>query len=58
MNSIFNLPKLYDDLLDEWIHKAHIEERNRAPLRFQQIAEQKKVQNTYFSIDVHCCGIS
>jgi hypothetical protein len=57
-NSIFNLPELYDDLLDEWTHKAHIEERNRTLIRFQQIAEEKKVRITYFSGDVHCCGIS
>ena len=57
-NSIFNLPELYDDLLDEWTHGAHIEERNRALLRFQQLAEQKKVRISYFSGDVHCCGIS
>jgi hypothetical protein len=57
-NSIFGLPELYDDLLDEWTHGAHIEERNRVLLRFQQIAEEKKVRITYFSGDVHCCGIS
>ena len=34
---------IYDDLLDEWAHIAHIEERNRALLRFQQIAEEKMV---------------
>jgi hypothetical protein len=56
-NSIFGLPELYDDLLDEWTHEAHIEERNRALLRFQQIADEKKVRITYFSGDVHCCGI-
>jgi hypothetical protein len=57
-NSIFNLPELYDDLLDEWTHKDHIEERNRALFRFQQIAEEKKVRITFFSGDVHCCGLS
>ncbi|CAF2835243.1 unnamed protein product [Rotaria sp. Silwood2] len=56
-NSIFGLPELYDDLLDEWTHQSHIEERNRVLLRFQQIAEAKKVRITYFSGDVHCCGI-
>jgi hypothetical protein len=56
-NSIFGLPELYDDLLDEWTHDAHIEERNRALLRFQKIAEEKKVRITYLSGDVHCCGI-
>jgi len=57
-NSIFGLPELYDDLLDEWTHEAHIEERNRVLRRFQQIAEEKKVRITYFSGDVHCCGVS
>jgi hypothetical protein len=56
-NSIFGLPELYDDLLDEWTHIAHIDERNRILLRFQQIAEAKKVRITYLSGDVHCCGI-
>lgn len=56
-NSIFNLPELYDDLLDEWTHKSHIEERNRVLVRFQQLAQEKKVRITYFSGDVHCCGI-
>ncbi|CAF2510873.1 unnamed protein product [Rotaria sp. Silwood2] len=57
-NSIFGLPEAYDDLLDEWTHRDHIEERNRALLRFQQISEKKKVRITYFSGDVHCCAIS
>ncbi|CAF1242428.1 unnamed protein product [Adineta steineri] len=57
-NSIFYLPELYDDLLDEWTHASHIEERNRVLSRLQQIAEQKKVRVSYFSGDVHCCGIS
>jgi hypothetical protein len=57
-NSIFGLPELYDDLLDEWTHVAHMEERNRVLLRFQKLAEEKKVRITYFSGDVHCCGVS
>ncbi|UJR20209.1 hypothetical protein I4U23_023340 [Adineta vaga] len=57
-NSIFGLPELYDDLLDEWTHRAHIEERNRILIRFQQLAEKKKVRISFFSGDVHCCGIS
>ena len=56
-NSIFGLPDMYDDLLDEWTHTAHIDERNRALLRFQKISEKKRVRITYFSGDVHCCGI-
>ena len=57
-SSIFGLPELYDDLLDEWTHKNHIEERNRTLVRFQKIAEEKKVRITYLSGDVHCCGVS
>ena len=57
-NSVFGLPDMYDDLLDEWTHAAHIDERNRALLRFQEISAKKKVRITYFSGDVHCCGIS
>lgn len=53
-NSIFGLTELYDDLLDRWVHKAHIGERNHALLRFQEIAEKKKVRITFFSGDVHC----
>ena len=57
-NSIFGLPELYDDLLDEWTHEAHIDERNRALERFQALAGKKKIRVTFFSGDVHCCGIS
>jgi hypothetical protein len=57
-NSIFNLPELYDDLLDEWTHRAHIQERNDALLRLQHISQTKKLRITFFSGDVHCCGIS
>ncbi|CAF0795217.1 unnamed protein product [Adineta ricciae] len=57
-NSIFGLPELYDDLLDEWTHDAHIDERNRALRRFQELAQKKRVRITFFSGDVHCCGIS
>ncbi|CAF4743464.1 unnamed protein product, partial [Rotaria sp. Silwood2] len=55
-NSIFGLPELYDDLLDEWTHEAHINERNCALQRFQEISQKKKVRITFFSGDVHCCG--
>ena len=41
------MPELYDDLLDEWTHAAHIEEPNRTVLRFQRIAEEKKVRTTF-----------
>ncbi|UJR10873.1 hypothetical protein I4U23_015060 [Adineta vaga] len=57
-NSIFGLPELYDDLLDEWVHENHIEERNNTLRRFQQLAEEKRVRITYLSGDVHCCGVS
>ena len=57
-NSIFGLPELYDDLLDEWTHSAHIDERNLALLRFQDLAKLKSIRVTFFSGDVHCCGIS
>ncbi|CAF3971055.1 unnamed protein product [Rotaria sp. Silwood2] len=57
-NSVFGLPELYDDLLDEWTHEAHIEERNRALLRFQELADRKRIRITFFSGDVHCCGVS
>jgi hypothetical protein len=57
-NSIFDLPELYDDLLDEWTHTSHLAERNLAVQRFQEMAEKKKVRITFFSGDVHCCGIS
>lgn len=57
-NSIFGLPELYDDLLDEWTHHNHIDERNRTLLQFQRLAEEKKVRITYLSGDVHCCGVA
>jgi hypothetical protein len=56
-NSIFGLPELYDDLLDEWTHDAHLDERNRILQRFQDIAHEKNVRITFFSGDIHCCGI-
>ncbi|CAF0772633.1 unnamed protein product [Rotaria sordida] len=57
-NSVFGLPELYDDLLDEWTHEAHIDERNRALSRFQELANRKRIRITFFSGDVHCCGVS
>ncbi|CAF2139093.1 unnamed protein product [Rotaria magnacalcarata] len=56
-NSVFGLPELYDDLLDEWTHDAHIEERNRILARLQEFAEKKRTRVTLFSGDVHCCGV-
>ncbi|CAF1564966.1 unnamed protein product [Rotaria magnacalcarata] len=57
-NSVFGLPELYDDLLDEWAHEPHMTERTRALCRFQEIAEKKRTRVTFFSGDVHCCGVS
>ena len=57
-NSIFGLPELYDDLIDEWTHEAHIQERDRILRRFQQLAQDKHIRISYFSGDVHCCGVS
>jgi len=57
-NSIFGLPELYDDLLDEWTHENHIDERNRILQRFQNFSQQTKIRVTFFSGDVHCCGVS
>ncbi|CAF3802776.1 unnamed protein product, partial [Rotaria sordida] len=57
-NSIFGFPEIYDDLLDEWIHEAHIKERNCILSRLRKLAEMKKTRITLFSGDVHCCGIA
>ena len=57
-NSVFGLPEPYDDLLDEWTHNDHIDERNRVLARFQKVSEEKKIRITFFSGDVHCCGVS
>ncbi|CAF3599539.1 unnamed protein product [Rotaria sp. Silwood1] len=57
-NSVFGLPEIYDDLVDEWTHESHMGERNRVLSRFQQIAQKKKIRITFFSGDVHCCGVS
>jgi len=52
-NSVFGLPEIYDDLRDEWIHEAHIKERNHILSRLQKLAEMKKTRITLFSGDVH-----
>ncbi|ORY84400.1 hypothetical protein BCR37DRAFT_391981 [Protomyces lactucae-debilis] len=57
-NSIFGLPELYDDLLDEWTHENHIKERNSAIANFQKFAEKRQCRVTFLSGDVHCCGLS
>lgn len=58
INSVFGLPEMYDDLLDEWTHDDHIVERNTVLQRFQNLAQINKVRVTFFSGDVHCCGVS
>lgn len=52
------MPELYDDLLDEWTHDAHIKERNTAIANFQKFAGRAKCRVTFLSGDVHCCGLS
>lgn len=56
--SIFSLPELYDDLLDEWTHEAHIPERNASLEKLQEIAKAKSMRVTLLSGDVHCCALS
>ena len=58
LNSVFGLPEMYDDLLDEWTHDSHLEERNTTLQRFQNLAQNNKIRVTFFSGDVHCCGVS
>ncbi|KAJ3298300.1 hypothetical protein HDU79_011587 [Rhizoclosmatium sp. JEL0117] len=53
----FGQPDLRDDLMDEWTHPNHLEERNRMVERLQQIAEEKRVRVTFLSGDVHICGV-
>jgi hypothetical protein len=57
-NSIFGLPELYDDLLDEWTHDAHIKERNQQLVRFQKLAEGRSLRVTFLSGDVHCAAFA
>jgi|SRR5579862_4569245 len=57
-NSIFGLPELYDDLLDEWTHDAHIEERNRILKRLQTLSAERSLRITILSGDVHCAAFS
>lgn len=56
-NSVFGLPEIYDDLLDEWTHETHMDERNRVLARFQEVADKTRTRITLFSGDVHCCGV-
>src|SRR5437762_3645050 len=57
-NSIFGLPELYDDLLDEWTHDAHIKERDTQLIRFQKFAKERNIRVTFLSGDVHCAAFS
>ena len=57
-NSIFGLPEFYDDLLDEWTHDQHIQERNNALVRLQKLAETRRLRVTFLSGDVHCAAFS
>jgi PhoD related phosphatase len=57
-NSIFGLPELYDDLLDEWTHDAHIKERDAQLVRFQKFAKERSIRVTFLSGDVHCAAFS
>jgi hypothetical protein len=57
-NSIFGLPELYDDLLDEWTHDAHIKERDAQLVRLQKFAERRNIRVTFLSGDVHCAAFS
>lgn len=57
-NSVFGLPELYDDLLDEWTHANHLDERNLLLRSFQKISQEKRLRLTFFSGDVHCSALS
>jgi hypothetical protein len=57
-NSIFGLPELYDDLLDEWTHDAHIKERDTQLQHFQSLADKRDLRITFLSGDVHCAAFS
>lgn len=57
-NSIFGLPEFYDDLMDEWTHDAHIEERNRALMRLQTLSAERSLRVTMLSGDVHCAAFA
>jgi hypothetical protein len=57
-NSIFGLPEFYDDLMDEWTHDAHIEERNTALKRLQTLSAERSMRVTLLSGDVHCAAFA
>ena len=49
-NSVFGLPEPYDDLLDEWTHKAHINERNRCSATFSKFRRKKSIFELHFLV--------
>ncbi|KAI9329714.1 hypothetical protein BDR26DRAFT_872095 [Obelidium mucronatum] len=53
----FGQPELRDDLIDEWTHPFHMEERNAMVTRLQEIAAKRHVRITFTSGDVHICGM-
>ncbi|KAI8836856.1 hypothetical protein BC829DRAFT_447800 [Chytridium lagenaria] len=52
----FGQPELKDDLLDEWTHPNHIEERNTMVRKLQDLATRFRVRVSFLSGDVHICG--
>ncbi|KAI8900337.1 hypothetical protein BC833DRAFT_618636 [Globomyces pollinis-pini] len=52
----FGEPELLDDLNDEWTSHHHIEERDSALKRFQQLSKEKNIRVTFLSGDVHVAG--
>ncbi|KAJ3209608.1 hypothetical protein HDU67_006053 [Dinochytrium kinnereticum] len=52
----FGQPELKDDLLDEWTHLNHIDERNAMVRNLQEFADRFRVRVSFLSGDVHICG--
>ncbi|KAJ3098717.1 hypothetical protein HDU97_003776 [Phlyctochytrium planicorne] len=52
----FGQPELRDDLIDEWTHPNHLEERNHMVQKLQEFSEKYRVRVTFLSGDVHICG--
>ncbi|KAI9348671.1 hypothetical protein BDR26DRAFT_853692 [Obelidium mucronatum] len=53
----FGQPELRDDLIDEWTHPFHLQERNAMIQQLQNIARQHQTRVTFTSGDVHICGM-
>ncbi|KAI9183407.1 hypothetical protein H9P43_004324 [Blastocladiella emersonii ATCC 22665] len=50
-------PELLDDLNDHWTADNHMDERNAAIKRLQEVAlRRKNLRVSFLSGDVHCCG--